>query len=182
MENLPETTGDITLPCKACHSGVLPADAYCLNCGYPLHGSEMEQKTFLVSRDNLQLDIDDYNKKTKVAGNYLFILAALFVIAGLVAAAFGKDREVANVQLALDLILAVIFIALGAYSRRKPLACLISGLSLYIIVQLLNAVYSPITLVQGIIFKIIIIGFLVKGIKSAIEVDKIRKEHNLPLY
>jgi len=73
-----------------------------------------------------------------------------------------------------NLVLAVVFLALGGYTHKKPLACIISGLSLYIIVLILFFIDNPASLAYGVIVKIVIIG-----IKSAIEIEKIKKEHNI---
>ncbi len=78
-----------------------------------------------------------------------------------------------------NLVLAGIFVALGAYTHKKPLVCLIAGLSLYVIVQILLLIVSPVTVVRGIIAKIIVIGLLIKGIQSALAIEKIKKEHNI---
>jgi len=78
-----------------------------------------------------------------------------------------------------NLVLAVVFLALGGYTHKKPLACIISGLSLYIIVLILFFIDNPASLAYGVIVKIVIIGYMIKGIKSAIEIEKIKKEHNI---
>ncbi len=76
-------------------------------------------------------------------------------------------------------VLITLFVFLGFFSRKKPLAGIVSGLCLYVIVQAINAITSPVTLFSGIIVKILIIGYLVNGIKSAIEIEKFKKEHNI---
>jgi hypothetical protein len=38
---------------------------------------------------------------------------------------------------------------------------------------------DPVNIVKGIILKVIVIIYLVKGLQSAIEAEKIKKEHNL---
>jgi hypothetical protein len=82
-------------------------------------------------------------------------------------------------MLLTNLILAFVFLALGGYAHKKPLACIVSGLCLYVIVIILNAIADPATIARGALVKILIIGYLVKGIKSAIEIEKIKKEHNI---
>ena len=77
------------------------------------------------------------------------------------------------------LILAILFLCLGGYSRKKPLACIICGLSLYVIVQILFLIADPLSLLRGIIFKIVIIGYLIKGIQSALELENFKKENNI---
>jgi hypothetical protein len=78
-----------------------------------------------------------------------------------------------------NLILAILFLALAGYSRKKPLVCLVCGLCLYVIVQVLMLIDDPARIAYGIIFKIAIIGYMINGIKSAIEIEKIKKENNI---
>jgi hypothetical protein len=101
------------------------------------------------------------------------------VISGFVNFFLSKDNPDVLAIVIPIFILAVLFLILGAYSAKKPLACLISGLSLYVIVQILLAIDDPVNIVKGIIFKIAIIGYLIKGIKSAIDIEKIKKDNHL---
>jgi hypothetical protein len=121
----------------------------------------------------------NYNKTLKQAGTTLYFLAGVFILSGLVYFFMHKDEEDVVAVVITDLIMAAMFLVLGAYSKKKPLACLISGLSLYVIVQLLNAIVDPISIARGIIIKIVIIGYMIKGIKSAMEIEKIRKEKHI---
>ena len=92
-----------------------------------------------------------------------------------------KDQADGLTDVILNIILAMIFLALGGYTHKKPLACIISGLALYIIIQVLNIIIDPVSFASPIVLivKIVIIGFLIKGIRSAIEIERIRKENNL---
>ena len=76
-------------------------------------------------------------------------------------------------------ILVAAFVGLGFWARTKPVGALISGLSLYLIIHLLNAIVEPMSILSGIIAKVLIIGYLIKGIRSVLEADKIKKELNI---
>jgi len=43
----------------------------------------------------------------------------------------------------------------------------------------LNAIIDPVTIIKGLIMKIIIVGFLIKGLKAALEIEKMKKENQL---
>ncbi|MDB5147523.1 MAG: zinc-ribbon protein, partial [Mucilaginibacter sp.] len=126
-----------------------------------------------------EIDMFTYNKTLRQAGNTLYYLAGVFVFSGLLYFFMHKDQPEILAVVITNIIMAAIFLVLGTYSKKKPLACIISGLSLYVIVQVLNAIVDPISIAQGIIIKIVIIGYMIKGIKSAMEVEKIRKENNI---
>ena len=165
--------------CAACNTEILTGDAFCTNCGYPVRGTKKEQDYFMLKRDWAEIDIASFNKKLKTAANSLYYLAAAFVIYGIVFYFLKQDDPNAIAMLLTNLILAFVFLALGGYALKKPLACIVSGLCLYVIVIILNAIADPATIARGAIVKILIIGYLVKGIKSAIEIEKIKKEHNI---
>jgi hypothetical protein len=165
--------------CGACRAKILNDDIYCANCGYPIRGSVQEQQDFVLKRDMAEIDMAGFNKRLKKAGNTLYYLAFFFVFSGVVTFFVRKnDPEVLGVVIPL-LILATVFLALGWYSRKRPLASIVSGLCLYVIALLLMFINNPASIAYGLLFKIIIIGYLIKGIKSAIEIEKIKKEHNL---
>lgn len=179
MENSISTPVLQTELCTYCNSKTETEDVFCTNCGYPLKGTELEQNNFVTQRSFNDIDLADLNKKLKNAGMSLYYLAGIFVISGFVNFFLSKDNpEVLAIVIPI-FILAVLFLILGAYSAKKPLACLISGLSLYIIVQILSAIDDPVNIAKGIIFKIAIIGYLIKGIKSAIDIEKIKKDNHL---
>src|ERR1700741_710439 len=165
--------------CKSCYEKVNEADAFCNNCGYPLKGTEAEQRDFIANRTSQEIDLKDYNKKIKSAGIALYWVAAACLISGLVFYAVSKDDSTKVGVLIVNLILTMIFVFLGAWSKKKPLAAIISGSSLYGILIILNAIADPMSILSGIWVKIIIIAALIKGIKSAIDADRIKKELNL---
>jgi hypothetical protein len=179
MDNTIPTTTPVTELCAYCSTKTQDEDTFCTNCGYPLKGTEEDQKNFVTQRSFNEIDIVDLNKKLKTAGTSLYYLAGLFVISGFFNFFINKDSpEVLAIVVPL-FILAILFLVLGAFSGKKPLACLISGLSLYVIVQILFAIDDPVNLAKGIIIKIAIIGYLIKGIKSAIDIEKIKKENHI---
>jgi hypothetical protein len=179
MENSIALTPEPTAKCDACYTDVLNDDAFCANCGYPVKGTEFEQKTFVANQQVLHIDMAEYNDKIKKAGNSLYYLSGIFLLNALFVFFTNKDSEdVLGVTLPI-IILSILFLGLGGYSRKKPLACIICGLSLYVIVQVLNLIVDPVSLFRGIIFKVIIIGYLIKGIKSALELENFKKENNI---
>ena len=58
---------------------------------------------------------------------------------------------------------------MAVYTKRKPYYAIVAALCLYAAFIILNAVIDISTLYSGVIFKIIIIVLLVKGINNARE-------------
>ena len=67
----------------------------------------------------------------------------------------------------IDWIIAAIFIGFGFWSFYKPYVALIAGLIFYLSLILLFAIVDPITIIKGIVLKIIVISYLIYSIKVA---------------
>ena len=109
----------------------------------------------------------------------MYVLAVLSLIIG--AVYYGVTSEVKNSMAVLItyLVLAALYVGLAVWSKKQPLPAMISGLALYIIVQLLGMIDDPTSIVKGIIFKIVITVYLVKAVRSAADAQRIKKELNL---
>jgi hypothetical protein len=166
--------------CEACFVVVGIDDVYCANCRYPLKGTVAEKSTFLEKQNKADFDLVAFKKRINKAGNTLFYLSGLFILAAVVNFFSMKaDPDVLAVVIP-DIVLAVLFLLLGEYSKKKNLACFISGLSLFVIVQILEVLDDPAMVdLYYIVFVIIVVLFLIRGIKSAIGMEKIKKEHNI---
>jgi hypothetical protein len=70
--------------------------------------------------------------------------------------------------LIVNLILAVIMVALALWSKRRALPAILIATAIFVVVQVAGAIADPKTLAQGLLMKIIVIGVLIKGIKGAI--------------
>jgi hypothetical protein len=165
--------------CIACHIPVLNSNqTFCTNCGFPLQGTAEEQQQFLNNREISQIDFEAHRKQIAEAGKTLFWIAGLTFLGELLSLAVNRDSTSVTFALTVGGIMAAIFIGLGLWSRKKPTAALITGLCLYLLLHILAAIGNPITIVQGLIVKIVIIAYLIKGIKSSLEADKLVQEHN----
>lgn len=165
--------------CGCCFRSYAIEDNYCNTCGYPLQGTKLEQDTHIAIRANKELDLADLDKKVESARNSLYWTAGIIGFWSLIIYFRTPDPDEAFSTLITNIILVGAFLSFAVWSKTKPTVALISGLSLYIIVQVLNAVISPLSIFSGIIVKVIIIAYLVKGIKAVVEMDKLKKELNI---
>jgi hypothetical protein len=180
MESTP--TAELNL-CDCCFKSINVDDTYCDSCGYPLKGSEFDQKNFIATRNSKEIDLEAAAEKIKKAGNVLYWIAGASVLSGVLFFMIGYSKDGENAEpvatLIVYIILGMIYLALASWSKKKPFAAIVSGLSLYIIVIVLSAIADPATIVQGIIIKGIFIAYFIKGIKSAIEAENLKKELNI---
>lgn len=65
-------------------------------------------------------------------------------------------------------ILAAMMVALSLWGRRAPLPAVLVATATYAVVNVSSASADPMTIAQGLLLKLIMLGFLVKGIKAAL--------------
>jgi hypothetical protein len=169
----------IAADCKSCNIAVNVNDQFCQGCGYPLKGTEEEQQQFIYNRDYKYIELDSMNNKIRSARNCLFVLAALFTVSGFIYYLINTGAPLASALLLTNLILAAIFLALGFWAPKRPVAAIISGLVLYVLVILINAIDNPLSIFSGVIVKVFVIIYLIKGMNSAFEAERIRKQLNI---
>jgi len=167
------------LTCISCFEKINEPDQFCQSCGYPLKGSEEEQKQFFYNRNYQQLMIGSLKKKIKSAGTTLYVLGVLFLIYSLFYFFRYREEDTASATIIAYAVVAIIFVLLAVWSDKKPVAAIISGMVLYLLLQILAAIDNPLNLFSGIIFKIIIITCLINGLNSGMEAERIKKQHNL---
>jgi hypothetical protein len=81
--------------------------------------------------------------------------------------------------LTTNLVLAAIYLGLALWSKKQAVAAILSGLILFSVIQVVNMIVDPSTIVKGIIVKVAVIIYLIKGVQSAFDAQKIKKELNL---
>jgi len=165
--------------CQSCSAQAAVDDQFCAGCGYPLKGTEEEQKTFLMNKSYKELNLDEANRQVKRASYALYYVAGATLVSGLILYGLNKDGSQSGAVLLINVMIAAIFAAIGFWCTRKPLAGIITGASLYALIVILNAVSNPLTIMSGIIFKIFIVGCFIRGIKAALEAEKLKKELNI---
>lgn len=168
-----------TTSCPCCINKPEPDDLFCNGCGFPLKGTQQEQDFFYSERNAKEIDLADLNNNVESARKSLYWIAGLSVISFLFGYFTANNEQDKFIILFTSVILIGAFLVFGVWSKTKPTAALISGLSLYLIIHTLNAIVDPATIFSGIILKVIIIVYLIKGIKSVLEVDKLKKELNI---
>ena len=107
-------------------------------------------------------------KKINSARNTLYVMAAINFVFGLYF--FFTNQDIAT--LVASMILSIIYLLLAYWSSQKPLMALLLGLLLYLTTIIISAIVDPVTIIQGILWKIVIIAYLGKGIYSASSIKK----------
>ena len=122
----------------------------------------------LLEEENLSME--GYDQPVKKARNILFAIAAIQLIGIYFASEqYGMER---TITLALSIGLALIFFFLGLWTKRKPYDAIITGIIVYSILIIGNAMLEPATILQGLIFKIVIFVLLITALSNAKEVQR----------
>ncbi len=179
-------TGKEPIKCAACEAVAKPYDRFCGKCGQAMPTGEQYQARKHVKQATGAI-------KILAALFLIFGVLMYFVTKGQADASLlqlqgaeasdtydvqGKTYTAQELRAALDwepksvlavnLVLAAIMAGLAWWGRRAPLAAVLIATATYAVVIVANAIQDPATLGQGVIVKIIIIMFLVKGIKAAL--------------
>jgi len=168
-----------TMPCPACSAPYEEIDVNCNGCNYPLQGNEQEKDHFTSEREVKQIELSELSDKVNSARKSLFIIAGLDAIFAIIMYLSSKNEAEKLTNLISEAVIVTIFFVLGIWAKKKTKTALITGLIIFVTLHLLNALFDPMSLLSGIIFKIIIIAYLIKGIKATSQSDKLKKELNI---
>jgi len=123
---------------------------------------------------NNLIDADEYEKKFKSARTWIYVIAGFQFAMGIFE--FIKEEEtVAWIALGIDWTVALIFLLLGLWSRKKPAAAFLSALIFYLAMVTAFAAIDISNVLKGIIFKILIVIALVKAYNTAREYENMKK-------
>ena len=167
------------LHCDACSAIIKEEDFFCQNCGFPIKAPGEERDAFINDRNFHAFELTEMQKKIKNASTSIFVISGFTAAAAVVIYFMTPETQNPLALMIINLVVAGIFLGLGFWCKKQPVAAIISALCLYIILWLIAIIDNPLNIVSGIIIKILIIGYLIKGLKSAFEAQKIKKAHNL---
>ena len=168
-----------TTVCFSCQHQPAPGDAFCESCGYPLKGSEDEKNTFVSNRNYKHLELAEIDSKVRKATNSLYVLAAFTVFMGIISYTASAEYTNPLSVLITSLVLAALYLGLALWSKKQAVAAILSGLILFSVIQVVNMIADPSTIFKGIIVKVAVVIYLIKGVQSAFDAQKIKKELNL---
>ncbi len=141
-------TGSKPLRCEKCRAPVKPNDKFCGACGHEMPPPEHHF----------------HKKHVNAAMHAIIWLAILFAVVGMLMYYTSHEKS----ELAVYLILSGIMAALAFWSRKAPLPAVLVATAIYFALIVLDAIYDPKTLAQGMLVKILFIILLVRGIKAAL--------------
>jgi len=133
----------------------------------PPSGSSQESSVF----DELDIKSQDHQKHIRQARTTIFAVAGIQLFFGIVSGLqFGGNTG--WMVFAVTAFIAAIFLGLGFWTRKKPFTAILIALILYSVLLVTDLLMQPATIIKGILIKILVIIFLVRGLKKAWEAER----------
>lgn len=154
--------------CHHCHrTGLTVDEAFCPDCGFPQGGTEKQQYAFIVKKRRIRSEIKD-NENMLGYSRYMLWVAAL--VNGV---AFGGQD---GVLLGGGLLVSLTFVGLSFWVKRNAFAALLTAFIVYVSLQLFLALFDPIFVLRGLMFKILIGGSFSYGMFAAKRIERLKKQ------
>ncbi len=75
-----------------------------------------------------------------------------------------------------NFVLAATYFGLWIWAKSRPLPAAMTALILFLTLQAINLAISPLSILQGIVVKIIILGVLIRAVTSANKYQKLKQQ------
>lgn len=161
------------IKCPTCKTAFEQQPAKCENCGYPFSGTHDERAHFVAHHIMKKGKLSDTKDSIKQARIILFIIAGFNIIVPIFSYANAQSGWIV---MEISMLIGILFLFFGIMAKKKPFVSLLIPLILLITAYLVNFLIEPISLLQGILWKVIFIGALVYSLVSIRESEKIIKE------
>ncbi len=153
--------------CANCGNSLSLGALVCKECNTIVHqGKASSEDVFFT-----QKKIGDKRKAIGQARNILFILAAYILVFSFVKFRLGETFNIQNI------FIGAAYVILGVFTRKNPILCFSLALLVYISTALINYLYFDFDFIAtGIFIHFIVIMFLVWGLWSSIELERLKRE------
>lgn len=139
----------------------------------PPVGTEVKEESIF----NDAYDLAPYEKTMKNARIWLYVIAGAQFIMGIIEYNSVDDKTIAQFAFGIDAFLALVFLGLSLWSKKKPAVAFTIALVFYLVVVLGLAILSGdfTALFKGTIFKILVVVALIKANRDARQYEAIKR-------
>ena len=123
---------------------------------------------------NNLVDLAPYEKNLKNARIWLFVIAAIQFAVGIFEYFSVDDNIVAAIAFSIDAFVALGFLTLAFWSKKRPLMAFSISLAFYALVIIGYIVIDPSNLFKGIIIKVLVVVALIKAITDAKQYEEVK--------
>jgi hypothetical protein len=157
------------MTCPNCNSTFDTHVDHCSKCGYPFSGTEKEKSLFIAQQIIKVGHIDDAKESLKTAKTTLFSIGVVNII-------LTFFSTTSPIVLAFSIIIGSVFIVFGFIVEKKPFLFLVIPFTLLMVFYIGDALIDPMTLVKGLLWKVMYFTALVYAIVRVKRAEKIKKE------
>ena len=162
--------------CPACKNSCPFEAMFCEKCEFPFKGTEKEKSIHIgrfIGDKGIIIDAEDALIRSR---NLLYIAAGLYTLGVIINMSLLLNNLFV---LAFNILIIITFVVSALFLKKSPLTFLILPLALLLSIYTINFIIDPNTLVQGILFKILIIGSLIYSIYNFVASEKFKKKFNV---
>jgi hypothetical protein len=161
--------------CPACKNVNTNESVFCSTCEYPFQGTEKEKSIHIgrfISKKGILVDADDSIRKSQ---NILLLVIGLNVLYMV----FNFDFLINNkIILLLDVLIIISFGVCAFMMKKAPVLFTIIPLIIILALYVLNFIFDPRSILNGILLKIIIVGTLVYSVLLHVKSKKFKEKYN----
>jgi hypothetical protein len=121
--------------------------------------------------DEFDLQSQDHQKQIRQARTTIFVVAGIQFFFGMYSG-FQFGGNTGWFVFGIASFIAFIFLGLGFMTKKKPFTAILIALILYSSLLIIDLIMQPSTILKGILIKIFIIAYMVRGLKKAKEAQR----------
>lgn len=161
--------------CPACKNENENSNEFCIKCEFPFNATDKEKSIHIgrfIGKKGIIVDADDALTKSQ---NLLYLAAGFFLLGIIINFSVLLNNWFA---LLFNVVVVAVIVVSGALLKKSPLLFLIIPLFVLLSIYISNYLYDPNTLMQGIVFKCLILGSLIYSIYNYLASEKFKKKYN----
>jgi uncharacterized membrane protein len=118
-------------------------------------------------------DTEPYEKSLKTARIWLYVIAGIQLLMGIIEYNMVDDKQLAIIVLAVQAFIGLLFLILGLWSKSKPTAAFTIALVLYLVFIIGFSILDPANILRGVIVKVLVVIALIKANINARKYEEI---------
>ena len=116
---------------------------------------------------NDAFDMEPYRKNMRTAQVWLYVVAGIQLIMGIIEYSSAEDTTVGWVAFGIDAFISVVFLALALWSKKMPVIAFTVALVLYLAFNIGFMILDPTNIGRGIIIKVLVVVALITANRDA---------------
>lgn len=121
--------------------------------------------------NNDELISPEQRKNIKNAQIALYVVAGMVLLGGVVSSFKVPSSSIVDVWIEV-IAIAGLFLVLSLVAEKKPFIAILIGFTVFILYYLFYFFINPESILRGIVFKIVVVIYLGRGLVNAYEVKK----------